>query len=195
MGLNKLYIFILLILSSSIFAQSADLELEVYMESYNDVFFGFEGAFTVTVTNNGPDVAENPGTASPLMSLTNNDFTFIGDGSISQDRCFFSLISAEPRPPDFDGGLTLLITTDEILVGESVTCFGRFSIGFEHGSREVYWQTFGFGMGALVDDPVPENNIVTITLGIQPQQVDALSNLTILILIVITLGVGLRFRV
>ncbi len=164
------------------------------MESSEEVFFGFEGSFSVTITNNGPEIAEMPSTISPLMSLANDDFYLSIDSSIIQNDCSFAFFSLEPRPPDFAGGTIILIDTSPIDVGESITCFGRYVVGFENGMRELLWETVNFGQGTLIDDPIPENNLVTITLGIQPQQVDALSSLTIFILIVLTLGVGLRHR-
>gem|GEM_PF-7086282 len=164
------------------------------METPGSVFSGFEGEFSVTVTNNGPDVADSPGTYAPFISSANSDYIFSPDFNIVQNDCVFATFIAEPRPPVFPGGITLLIATNPIAVGDSVTCFGRYAVGFESGRRELFWETVNFGQGSLIDDPFLENNTVTVTLGIQPIPVDALGIFSMLLMMfLLVLGTSTKF--
>jgi len=188
--LSRLYILILMTASSFVFAQSADLELEAHFESSNDVTFGFVGNFSVTLTNNGPDDIEGSFIISPLVN--SSGYSFTPDDSNPQPNCFPYFVAVEPRPPLNLGGTLLVFESSNIAAGVSITCYGMYAVNFQSGSRSFTWETYGFEQGVLVDDPVPENNFVTITLGIQPQQVSTLSNVSILIMLLLAWVVGIK---
>ena len=189
----RIVVILFLTTSSFVFAQSADLELDVYIESYDSVFWGFQGDYSVTITNNGPEVASTPGTFTPFMPQDNTDFTFAPNFDIVQPDCNFTPLIAEPRPPDFPGGSIFFISTSPIAVGESVTCFGRFQVGFESGRRETFWETVNLGQGTTISDPVTENNTVTIFLGVPPLPVNAFSDFSTVLIILIVWWLSMKF--
>jgi len=186
-------IFLLFLITNSGFAGNADIEINVGYDSILNLSFGDIGQFSVTIRNNGPDVAgsdsiiQKPVRASAFLTPDKNgefSLAFGQDTSVAQP-CDFLVSFGEPRPPN-----PLVFAYEfyfpPIEPGESLTCYGFYLISFNSGTRAAEWLAV-----SIADiDPDEFNNAQTMVFGIQPVAVPTLSFYTLFALSILLFSVG-----
>ena len=149
---------------------------------------GQQGEFSITITNHGPDDAG-------VDSL--NNLPIFADSSIIQQRpngivdiwfakdlsqaqeCFFVPTIFEPLPiPGSLPSYAFTFAYPVIPVGESITCYGFYSVGFEQGERAVQWDIFN----STDTDPNLLNNSVDLVFRMQPMMIPSTSTFSLIIL-------------
>lgn len=175
-------------------AGDIDLSIELNLEPTTEVEFLQTGTFSITVSNFGPDTAGGDSTSNFPVSAFTNEFTehengfqdlYIGqDEDIEQD-CFFVLLFGEPLP----GGLPSIVygfAYPEIPANEFITCYGKYLIAFENGSRD-----FSFNVRSFSDNETNlSNNTANFTFRIKPKSIPTLNFYAILILIVLMIFIA-----
>jgi hypothetical protein len=120
------------------------------------------------------------------------DVSFIQDFSFNEN-CFFVRVDGSPIP----GGKPnsgFIVDFPVIPVGSSMTCHGYYFVGFRQGSRTITWRAIS-GFNQQETDPNPANNEVSLVFKIKPQLIPALNNVSLLLLMFLTLvTVCFQFR-
>jgi len=157
----------------------AELELFIDPVSFENVNLGDTGEFSVTVMNNGPDAAGADSVfpypvsvATEILfanSLGGLDAFFSQNTKISQDCVFLQSIQ-EPRPGD-PAGFFYTFYFPVIPPNSSLTCYGRFTVGFSSGARTIDWNVFN----PTDTDPNINNNLIGMRFGITPAAVPSSS--------------------
>ncbi len=182
------YIFFILMLSINSHAGTADLALTMNFDLSEYVELNQEGTFSITLSNNGPDMA-GLGSASQLaLDVYTNpiippDLFFILDTEIPQ-VCSSGYLILEPVPfLNIPLRHIYVFSFPKIASGESVTCYGRYYVGFNHGRRDILWK-----IGNIFDDdPNESNNEVNMIFRAAPAVIPVFSNLGILVLVLLIL--------
>ncbi|MFK8010801.1 MAG: hypothetical protein AB8B80_02090 [Marinicellaceae bacterium] len=176
------------------YAGNVDLSLEINLDPITEVEFLQTGTFSITVSNLGPDTAGGDSTSNfPIAAISNGIFEnkngqqdlFIGQNTDLDQVCFFILAFGSPLP----GGLPSVVYNfayPKIPANESITCYGKYLVGFETGSRD-----FTFTVRSFSDNETNlSNNTANFTFRIKPKTVPTLNFYAILILIVLMIGVA-----
>ena len=182
------FIITIIILSLALNAQAgtADLELTMDFDLSDYVEFNQVGTFSITLTNNGPDIAGLGSSLSRPLNIHSNpiippDLFFILDTDISQ-VCSSGYLILEPVP--FLNIPLRYIYTFEfpiIPVGESITCYGKYHVGFVQGRKDVLWE-----IGNIFDDdPDESNNEVTMVFRGAPAIIPAFSVFGLILLFIL----------
>lgn len=197
MKIVKRSLFYLIIYFSNIsigYTGNIDLSIELSFEPITEVEFLQTGNFTITVSNFGPDTAGGDSISNFPVSAFSNAITeygnglqdlFIGQNTDIEQVCFFIFAFGEPLP----GGLPSIayfFEYPEIPANESITCYGKYLVGFESGSRD-----FSFNARSFSDNETNlTNNTANFTFRIKPKIIPTLNFYAILILIVLMIFIA-----
>ncbi len=165
----------LLCIATKTLAGVADLALSIEHEPLDDLALGQVIPFSITITNNGPEEAGTNSTiALPLsvdLVLEQNTPLLITNNPNIEHPCFFISGFGKPIPPN---PLLFIYTffSPPIAPNESITCHGLMQSFLTSGTLSIEW----FNLPAFLDtDPDQSNNSITLTLGVRPPMVPALS--------------------
>jgi hypothetical protein len=191
--LNPIILSLIISLSYISFgiAGNIDLSIELNIEPVTEVEFLQNGTFTITVSNLGPDTAGGDSSSNFPISAYSNAITahenglqdlFIRQNTDINQACFFIFSFGEPLP----GGLPSIayfFEYPEIPANDSITCYAKYLIGFEGGSRD-----FSFNVRSFSDNETNlSNNTANITFRIKPKLIPSLNIWSLIILMVIML--------
>lgn len=193
--LQKIFLSLLL-LSNLAIGGVADLSIELEFNENDGIVFDQFGAFTVRITNFGPDIAAVDASFSYPISLftgvirDNGSFTpEIQFGPAPQNNnqeCFFALIIGEP-PPGGSVSYAYEIFINPLQVGQTIECFGLYSTHFDSGSKNIEWAIHN----TFDEDPDPTNDAQTVIFGISPRSVPVNNLPAMISLVCILLLMGL----
>ena len=184
--INIIITIITLSLALNAKAGTADLELTMDFDLSDYVEFNQVGTFSITLTNNGPDLAGSGSSSQLAIDVYTNpiippDLFFILDTDISQ-VCSSGYLILEPVP--FLNIPLRHIYTFEfpiIQAGESITCYGKYHVGFVQGRKDVLWK-----IGNIFDDdPDESNNEVTMVFRGAPAIIPAFSVFGLILLFIL----------
>ncbi len=194
MMFRTFFALVLLMGSSSLQAQTAELELTMDFSSIGDgVIPSQTRDFSITVTNHGPDDA-NPSNSSFFFVAStpvNSDSQWVPNlwfelnGANSPSDCVFSPVFVDPLPganPTY--GFVFIFS--QLDAGESITCQGHYTPYFTEGSRTVEWTM----INNLANDPDLSNNEIIVTFPIRPTQVPFNNLWSLLLMAAMLIGIG-----
>lgn len=188
----KYYLIFLLSLIGSfqVHSGTADLELSMHINGIaNGVQNGQQGTYTLTITNNGPEIAA-AGITGDIIAAISSPIPLVEGGpaidflpSNSDDpRCGFAVAQSEPSPIH-PSRFAYFIRVPSLQVNESIECSGLYIVNLAFGELLVNWSL----NNQFDTDPDENNNEVTFLFGIAPRQVPATHFLGIVVLIMLTL--------
>lgn len=186
MNIKYILLPILIIFSLSSAAGTADLNLEMTIVGIeNGVKTGQQGSYSLTVTNNGPDIAAE-GVENAPISVISSPVPLVDGGPAidilpdpnDDPRCGFAVAMSEPTPFS-PARFGFFVWLPSLEIGESIKCSGFYLINLNSGSQEVSWSL----SNPFDTDPDLSNNSQTFVFGIEPVRVPTLSMFASLMLI------------
>ena len=176
------------LLSFSVSAENVDLTFSTDIDVSSGVEFRDLVAFSITLTNNGPDDAGTNTTFpypnsvnSSLMNLNQNGFvdvSFIQNFNFSQP-CYFGEVVLDP-PPNGNVHYAYEINFPVISANSSITCYGFYHIGFESGRRIVRLKARTLQGDVDIN---PDNDEIEIVFGIRPKVIPIFTTLGLILIV------------
>ncbi len=182
-----LIIFLSSLISFQIHAGVADLALSMQINGIeNGVQGGQQGTYTVTITNNGPDIAAEGIAGVPITAISSPIPLVEGGPAIDflpddndDPRCGFAVAISEPSPFD-PARFGFFVEVPSLDVGESIECAGFYTVNITSGELTISWS-----LSSQFDtDPDKSNNSASFLFGLVPAQVPTTSIMGLIILIV-----------
>jgi len=185
-----IYILAALLLSLTVNAEVADLEITSAITEFDDLNLGDVGVFEFIIRNNGPDqagsssVATRPisvGTEIPLDDTYKIDFFSSGGNN---QNCLLITSIGEPRP----GNPVVVFYTfyfEPLNPGEVVSCSIEFLVVNQLSIHQIEWSLLNTDQGDT--DPDSTNNSINLTFRGFVPQVTTLGPFSLLIMILIFL--------